>query len=124
MSLDPAANFVRGQTDAAVSDTDTTISVVDASIFVDPDAEGEYNVVIWDGGGRPDEDANAEIIRVTGRDTTADELTVTRAQEDTTAASHANGAAIQHSFTAKDQSDIAAGLSDKTTAYFHGGLGQ
>ena len=111
MPLDQVSNFVRGNTDESVSDTQTTISVVDASIFPDP-TNGEYNVVIWDAGThpRPDQDGDVEIMRVTGRDTTDDELTVDRGQEGTSGASHPDGAAIHLSPTAKLFGDIETEL--------------
>lgn len=120
MPLDQVANFVRGTTDAAVDSTQTTISVVDASIFPDP-ADGEYNLVLWDDGAhpRPDQDPDVEIVRVTARDTGTNDLTVTRAQEGTAGASHPSGSALQLSPTAKVFGDIAASdqaVEDFTTA--------
>ena len=108
MVLDAVSNFVRGNTDAAVGTSDTTVSVVDASIFPDPPTDGEFNVVIWDVANfpRPDQDGDVEIMRVTERDTTADELTVTRAQEMTSASAHPEGSAIHLSPTAKIFTDI------------------
>jgi hypothetical protein len=111
MVLDPAENFVRGATDASVASGDTTISVQDASLFVDPSTEGEYNVVVWDSDTYTNPDlafANsaAEIVRVTARDTTNDDLTVTRGQENTSAISHPSGATVLHTLTAIDQQDI------------------
>ena len=114
MVLDAVSNFVRGNTDAEVGTDDTTVSVADASIFPDPETDGEFNVVIWDANSfpRPDQDADVEIMRVTARDTTADELTVTRAQEMTSAASHPEGSAIHLSPTAKMFSDIESTFGD------------
>jgi hypothetical protein len=108
MVLDAVSNFVRGSTDASVDSTQTTVSVVDASIFPDPSTEGEYNVVIWDVDAhpRPDQDPAVEILRVTGRDTTNDDLTVTRGQETTAGASHPSGSAVHLSPTAKMFGDI------------------
>lgn len=108
MALDPAANFVRGNTDAAIDATQTSVSVVDASIFPDPATEGEYNVVIWDAANhpRPDQDPDVEILRVTAIDTGTNTLTVVRAQEGTTGASHPSGSAVHLSPTAKMFSDI------------------
>jgi len=102
MPLDPAANFVRGNLDSSVSDTETTLSVENANIYPDPATEGEYNLVLWDADThpRPDQDADVEIVRVTARNTTDDELTVDRGQEGTTGASHPGGAALQLSPTA------------------------
>ena len=114
MVLDAVSNFVRGSTDAAVGTEDTTVSVEDASIFPDPATDGEFNVVIWDVNNfpRPDQDGDVEIMRVTGRDTTANELTVTRGQEMTSAAAHPEGSAIHLSPTAKMFSDIESTFSD------------
>ena len=114
MVLDAVSNFVRGTADAAVGTDDTTVSVADASIFPDPSTDGEFNVVIWDANNfpRPDQDADVEILRVTERDTTDDELTVTRAQETTSAASHPEGSAIHLSPTAKMFSDIESTFGD------------
>ena len=109
MVLDAVSNFVRGETDAALDDTQTTASVADASIFPDPAADGEYNLVVWDSTShpRPDQDDGVEIVRVTARDTTDDDLTVTRAQEGTSASAHPSGSALHLSPTAKMFSDIA-----------------
>ena len=114
MVLDAVSNFVRGNTDAAIASGDTTISVADASIFPDPATDGEFNVVIWDVNNfpRPDQDVNVEIVRVTARDTGTNELTVTRAQEMTSAAAHPDGSAIHLSPTAKMFSDIEGTFAD------------
>ena len=114
MVLDAVSNFVRGTADAEVGASDTTVSVEDASIFPDPATDGEFNVVIWDVNNfpRPDQDVDVEIMRVTARDTTADELTVTRGQETTSAATHPEGSAIHLSPTAKMFGDIESTFGD------------
>ena len=114
MVLDAVSNFVRGTADAAIASGDSTISVTDASIFPDPATDGEFNVVIWNANNfpRPDQDADVEIVRVTARDTGTNELTVTRAQEMTSAAAHPNGSAIHLSPTAKMFSDIEGTFAD------------
>jgi len=114
MVLDAVSNFVRGTADAAIASGDTTISVADAGIFPNPATDGEFNVVIWNANNfpRPDQDANVEIVRVTTRDTSTDELTVTRAQEMTSAAAHPDGSAIHLSPTAKMFSDIEGTFAD------------
>ena len=114
MVLDAVANFVRGTSTESINDSQTTIPVDDASIFPDPSVQGEFNVVIWDANNfpRPDQDADVEILRVTARDTDANELTVTRAQEMTSAASHPEGSAIHLSPTAKMFSDIESTFGD------------
>ena len=110
MVLDAVSNFVRGRVSAAVATSDTTVSVEDASIFPDPATDGEYNLVIWDANNfpRPDQDSDVEIVRVTARDTGADELTVVRAQETTIDVAHPEGSAVHLSPTAKMFSDIEA----------------
>ena len=114
MVLDAVSNFVRGNTDAAVGTSDTTVSVADASIFPDPATDGEFNVVIWDVNNfpRPDQDGDVEIMRVTARDTGTNELTVTRGQEMTSASTHPEGSAIHLSPTAKMFSDIESTFGD------------
>ena len=110
MVLDAVSNFVRGRADAQLTAGATTLSVGDASIFPDPEEEGEYNLVIWDANNfpRPDQDGDVEIVRVTARDTGADELTVVRAQETTSDVAHSEGSAVHLSPTAKMFSDIEA----------------
>jgi len=107
MALDNYANFVRGSLTAAVDNSQTTFPVNNASIFPDP-ASGNYNLVVWDVGShpRPDQDPDVEVVRVTGRDTGTDELTVTRGQEATAGVSHPDGSALHLSYTAKLAADI------------------
>ena len=108
MVLDAVSNFVRGRADAQLTAGTTTLSVEDASIFPDPAADGEYNLVIWDANNfpRPDQDGDVEIVRVTARDTGADELTVERGQETTSDVAHPEGSAVHLSPTAKMFTDI------------------
>ncbi len=91
MALDQTANFVRVTVSGTHTDTDTTIQLEngEASELPDP-ANGEYNLVWWNDteASRPSADPNVEIVRVTGRDTTNDTITVERGQEDTTAVAH------------------------------------
>ena len=110
MVLDAVSNFVRGRVSAPVATSDTTVSVEDASIFPDPSTDGEFNVVIWDANNfpRPDQDSDVEIVRVTARDTDANELTVERGQETTSDVAHPEGSAVHLSPTAKMFSDIEA----------------
>lgn len=112
--VDQTANFVRGEADSSIAAGDTAISVVNASEFPDP-ANGEYNLVLWDDSlGRPDQDSDAEIVRVTGRDTTNDNLTVTRAQEGTSDVSHPSGSALQLGVTAKVITDLEDNITTQT----------
>lgn len=112
MPLDQAANLVRERLSDPVDDTTTTLPVTDAAAYPDP-ANGEYNIVVWDATLHDSayEDPDAEIMRVTGRDTGADTLTVDRAQEGTAAASHPNGSGVPLPLTAKLVDDIEAELN-------------
>jgi len=114
MVLDNLVNFSRGAVDAAVASGDTTISVVDASEFADP-STAEYDLVIWDAGShnRPDQDSNVEVVRVTARDTSNDNLTVTRGQQGTSAASHPSSSELIHpGLTQKMRDDLETSLTD------------
>jgi hypothetical protein len=122
MTLDQTANFVRGAVSSSVASGDTTINVVDASIYPDP-ANGNYNLVIWDAElGRPEEDPDVEVIRVTGRDTTNDTLTVTRGQESTTAVSHPSTSEMHLSSTEKVFDNIDTKLFSSLTISGNNGL--
>lgn len=114
MVLDAVANFVRGNADGAVGGSDTTIDVISADIFPDPSSEGNYNVVVWDADNfpRPTQDTDVEIVRVTGRDTANDTLTVTRGEEGTVGVSHPDNSALHLSPTAKMFSDIESTFGD------------
>jgi len=110
MVLDQTANFVRGTVSASIASGDTTISVTDASIYPDP-ATDEYNLVLWDTNqGRPDQDSSVEVVRVTGRDTTNDTLTVSRGQEGTSDVSHPDSSALLLDATDKLLSDVDTSL--------------
>ena len=107
MTLDQIANFIRGNLSDDVDSTQTSFPVDDASIFPDV-SSSEYNLVVWDVNSfaRPDQDSDVEIVRVTSRDTTTDELTVTRGQEETSGSTHPSGSALQLAPTQKVFDDI------------------
>lgn len=83
---DQVQNFIKEAVDGLFDDSAVTIDVISAANFPDP-ASGEYNVVWWDISNYPDpsDDPNVEIVRVTARNTGTNQITVTRAQESTTA---------------------------------------
>lgn len=89
MSLDPAANFGKVAVNQGYVAADTSITLVatdpNLSQLPDPSTAGAYNVVWWDATTYTDpaDDPNREIVRVTAKSTNV--LTVTRAQESTTA---------------------------------------
>jgi len=92
--IDPAWNFGKIQLSAGVDTTDTTFNIVagEVATMLDPTASGlgPYNIVIYDATtyAGPEDDPSREIVRVTDLDTTNNTLTVTRAQESTTASAH------------------------------------
>lgn len=88
MALDPAKNFAYSLVAAGGhSAAATSVSLVSGggAKFPAPSTDGAFNVVWWNVTDytNPAEDPNVEIVRVTARST--DALTVTRAQESTSA---------------------------------------
>ena len=115
MTLDPANNLAETELTASVSDTATTLPVADASVFPDADSEGAFNVLVWDASANinPSDAPDAEFVRVTGVDTTADELTVERGQEDTPASAKESGSTVADTWSVKDRDDIDSALNAK-----------
>lgn len=103
MVLDHSENFVGSETDADIASGDTTISVVDASVYPDPASVGDYQLTI---------DNDAEIVRLTAVDTGTDTLTVTRGQENTSAQAHTSPVPVDMNDTAKMFEDIDAELAE------------
>ena len=94
MAWIPKADYGRSVLDGAVTSAATTISVNDASSF--PTSVGAY-LTIWDnsaanGYTRPDADPNMEIVLVSA--ISGNDFTVTRAQNGTSAAAHADGCLV------------------------------
>lgn len=112
--MDQVQNFVKEIVSGTHVAADTTVNVVDASLFPDP-ASGQYNLTWWDATNYPDPsgstgDPNREIVRVTARDTGLNTLTVTRAQEGTSASDKNTVGAtylLALTPTKKNQDDIA-----------------
>ena len=90
MSLDPVTNFAKVEVDAGydASATSITLASGDGSKLPDPATDGSFNIVWWDSTTYPDpaDDPSREIVRCTAR--SGDVLTVSRAQEGTTASAH------------------------------------
>jgi hypothetical protein len=78
-----------------------------------------FNATIWPAGLSPDP-TNAEIVRVTARAT--DTLTITRAQESTTARTVIATDQIAATITAKTLTDIETLLADTTVLLEVGAL--
>lgn len=120
--MDQVQNFIKEIVSGTHILADTTVNVVDASLFPDP-ASGQYNLTWWDATNYPDPsgsmgDPNREIVRVTGRDTGLNTLTVTRAQEGTVASNkNIVGATYLLALcpTKKNQDDIRDEIATKTT---------
>jgi len=115
MTLDQVENFINVEVSGTHTSGDTTVSLAngEASNLPDP-ANGDYNLVWYDSTNysNPTFDPNVEIIRVTGRDTNNDTVTVSRGQENTTATSkNTSGATYRMALvpTAKTIEDIGAG---------------
>jgi len=91
MPLDQVENFVEVNVAGSHNDSETTISLQsgEASTLPDP-SNGEYNLVWFNSTNfsRPSDDDDVEIVRVTGRDTNNDTITVQRGQENTSAVAH------------------------------------
>ena len=86
MALDQVNNFGKSTVTTGYSNSATSIVVTDGSRFPDP-ASGNFNVAWWNSTDYfdPSDDPNREIVRVTAK--SSNTLTVTRAQEGTSATS-------------------------------------
>ena len=93
MALDPVTNFGRVEVDGTYSDsaTSVTLNTGEAAKLPDPATDGEFNLVWFDSSNfnSPSEDPNVEIVRVTA--VSGDTLTISRAQENTTATTKNSG---------------------------------
>lgn len=109
--LDPIKNFAIATLSTGYNAAATSIALSsgDGAKFPDPATDGAFNVTWWNSTdySSPDQDPNVEIVRVTAK--SGDTLTVTRAQENTTA-SVKNGAGATYliglTLTEKTMSDV------------------
>ena len=85
----------------AASGTTLVVAADDGTKF----AAFPFNATVWPAGVQPT-DANAEIVRITGR--TVDTLTITRSQESTSARTIVVGDQIAVTVTAKSLTDVEA----------------
>jgi hypothetical protein len=111
-ALDQVANFVKVTVAQGYGTTDTSIQLAtgQGAKLLNP-ASGAYNLVWWNSTDYvdPADDPNVEIVRVTAL--SGDTLTVTRAQEGTTATQKQNATKIYKmmlGLTAKMVNDISA----------------
>jgi hypothetical protein len=87
MPLDPTKNFAKATVTTGYDASATSIALTSGhgAKLPDPATDGAFNLVWWNATdyGDPSDDPNVEIVRCTARST--DTLTVTRAQEGTSA---------------------------------------
>lgn len=106
--MDPVRNFAIVTVYGAYDYSDDTIQLEEgeASKLPDIDTEGEFNLVWWNAEEYPNpaEDPDVEIVRVT--DINYDELTITRAEEDTDATGKSGGSKMALVITKKTIDDI------------------
>ena len=85
--MDAVKNFARVEVSIGYDETDLSIVLKtgDGAKLPQPSTDGEFNLVWWNISDYPtlSEDPNVEIVRVTAR--TGDTITITRAQEGTSA---------------------------------------
>src|SRR5579872_3625737 len=113
MALDPVANFGKCTVSGTYISTDITVNLNtgDGAKLPQPSSAGAFNLVWWNFTDYPDpaDDPSKEIVRVTAR--TNDQLTVTRAQEGTSASNKNTAAKVYKmalALTAKMITDIQA----------------
>ena len=94
--LDPVTNFgkVTVSTEHDSDDVTIVLSSGDGAKLPQPSTDGAFNMVWWNSTdyGDPADDPSVEIVRVTARST--DTLTVTRAQEGTSASTKNSGGKV------------------------------
>src|SRR3989304_5321244 len=122
--MDPAANFCKSNLSAGYDETALTI-VLDSSDpnlsrWPDPATVGAYNATWWDSTNYADpaDDPSVEIVRVTAK--TGASLTITRAQEGTSATTKSTRGSTYKLLmapTAKMVDDLAESLIDAGSAY-------
>jgi hypothetical protein len=96
---------------SGISDTDTSLTVASGDGAKFPQPGNGFHITIDD-----------EILKCTAR--SGDTLTVTRAQEGTSAAAHNAGAAVSLNVTAKIIDDITTALDDHDARHKWGGADQ
>jgi hypothetical protein len=108
--LDPTKNFAKGKVVGVYDADDLYVDVEDASVFPNPEVDGEFNLVWYNHSDYPDpsDDPNVEIIRVTGYDDT-NRFSILRSQEGTVASTKNRSQKIYkliRGFTKKDYDEI------------------
>jgi hypothetical protein len=118
-TLDPVKNKAASDVSTGydASATSIVLATSGGALFPAPATDGAFNVIWWNNTDykNPLDDPNFEIVRVTARST--DTLTVTRAQESTSAATHNTGGKTYRMAlvpTQKFRDDIETSLNLKT----------
>lgn len=113
--FDPARNFAIANLASGITNVATSITLATGkgALFPDPSADGAFNVPLYNSTDytAPWLDPDVEIVRVTARST--DTLTVTRAQEGTSAVAHNTGGktySLYMTFTQKAYDDLVTAL--------------
>jgi hypothetical protein len=114
MAVDQVANFKKVEVSTTYGAGDTSIVLSGGEGAELPDPSGDnYNMVWWNSSiPDPADDPNVEIVRVTAKST--DTLTVTRAQEGTSATTKNAGGVTYKMFiapTAKTITDITSDIA-------------
>jgi hypothetical protein len=127
MALDPAKNFAKVTVSIGYGSEDTSIvlSTGDGAKLPDPSVSGAFNLVWWNVSdySDPADDPNKEIVRCTAR--SSDTLTVTRAQESTSATTKNTSAKTYKmilALTAKMITDIGAAYEASGATATHAAL--
>ncbi len=119
MAQDALKNFsystVATAPSPATSGTSLVLHAGDGALFPDPSTDGSFNVTIWPASVQPTS-TNAEIARVTARST--DTLTITRAQEGSSARSVIVGDQIALTVTKKTITDLRAAFMGGTSLIY------
>ncbi len=113
--LDPVTNFGKATVTGfnAVA-TSATVDTGQGARFPQPSTDGAFNVTVWNATdyADPSDDPDREIVRVTAR--SGDVMTITRAQEGTSASAHNTAGKtykIALAITEKMIADIRAALN-------------
>lgn len=121
---DPHNNFavsaVATAPSPATSGTSLVVTAGQGTLFPDPSVSGPYNIVVCPANTQPTT-VNAEVCRVTARAT--DTLTITRAQEGSTARSITVGDTVFLAITAKVLTDLDLNYPPGFTAVYAGKSG-
>lgn len=116
--MDPKTNFAIVQVSTGYDASATSIALAsgEGAKLPDPSGDGNFNLIWWNVTDYPSSvnDPNVEIVRVTAKST--DTLTVTRAQEGTSASTKNTSGKTYYmalGFTKKDRDDIQTALNGK-----------